>query len=270
MNSPDRHLPEYKAPPVIEVVCGVQFESVSGFQSVHFGDFWRQVRDQYPTTQDKPPLQDLLETDQGTTLRADFLADLPPLRRVFCVDASGNFLLQVQPSRFLCNWRKERPDDEYPRYTNAYQRFASGWNHFVRFVKEAGLGLPRSNQYELTYINHIPEGTEPFPVGIEHYLPLLAWRSARSERFLPAPQGAALRLQFTLPEAMGRLHVTVNHGRERPDGKGLLVIDLTARGPAKPDWVDMGQWFGVAHEWIVRGFTDLTSRAAHHTWERQR
>jgi uncharacterized protein (TIGR04255 family) len=195
---------------------------------------------------------------------------MPPPRRVFYVDPTGNFLLQVQPTRFLSNWRKERPADAYPRYVTAFQRFSSGWTGFVDFATEASFGVPRTNQYELTYINHIEELGERFPAGIGQYLPLLTWGGAQSTGFLPAPRNALLRLQFALPDGSGRLHVTVNHGLRQPDGKGILVVDLTARGPAKPDWSDMATWFDVAHEWIVHGFTDLTSRTAHQRWERSR
>jgi len=262
-------LPEYQSPPVIEVVCGVQFDPLAGFLSVHFGDFWQRVKDGYPRSEDRPPLGDVRETEQGTMPQLDLL-ELPPLRRTFYVDATGNFLLQVQPSRFLANWRKERAGDTYPRYETASRRFKEGWAIFLAFAKDVGLGPPRANQYELTYINHIPEGAEPYPVGVEHFVPAFAWKSAQSTGFLPAPQSAALRLQFALPGGKGRLHVTLNHGRRRDEGKSVLVLDLTARGPARSDLADMDDWFSTAHEWIVRGFADLTSAAAHQTWERQR
>lgn len=43
-----RPLPEYRLPPVIEVVCGVQFAPIPGFLSVHFGEFWQRVKEAYP------------------------------------------------------------------------------------------------------------------------------------------------------------------------------------------------------------------------------
>lgn len=36
----------------------------------------------------------------------------------------------------------------------------------------------------------------------------------------------------------------------------------------KPDGTDMEECFEMAHEWIVRGFTDLTSIQAHKQWGR--
>jgi len=265
-----QNLPQYKTPPVIEVVCGVQFEPLKSFLSVHYGDFWQRIRRDYPTNEDRPPLDDLSETPNGTQLKTELITDLPPHRRVFYIDSSDNFLLQVQPSRFLSNWRKRRSGDEYPSYAAAFSRFLDGWNAFLGFANDAGFGAPRTNQYELTYINHIPEDEHPFPGGIEHYLPLFSWKSAQTTKFLSAPQRAGMRLRFTLPESRGRLYVTINDGVRTDDKKRVLIIDLTARGPAKPDWSDMKEWFAVAHEWIVCGFTDLTSPTAHLKWGRIR
>lgn len=266
-----QNLPQYKKPPVIEVVCGVQFDPLTSFSSVHFGDFWQRIKHDYPKAEDRPPLEDFQEIPKGAQLKPELvLVDAPPHRRVFYLDPTGNFLLQVQPSRFLSNWRQERPGDEYPRYTVAFDRFLKGWNAFLAFADDSGIGIPRTNHYELTYINHIPGDDAPFPANIEPYLPLFSWSSAQSIMFLPSPHSASMRLKFTFPESKGGLRVKVDHGIRKRDDKSVLVIDLTARGPAKPDWSDMEEWFGMAHEWIVRGFTDLTSHPAHLKWGRER
>jgi hypothetical protein len=78
-----------------------------------------------------------------------------------------------------------------------------------------------------------------------------------------------LKVQFALPDDKGSLHVTVNHGERRRDKERVLLLDLTARGPGLKDWSDMNVWFQTAHEWIVRGFTDLTAGIAHDRWGRQ-
>jgi uncharacterized protein (TIGR04255 family) len=270
MNITDSSLPHYKKPPVIEVVCGVQFDELKSFSSVHFGLFGQRIQKDYPKTEERPPLAQVFEGGPSPDMRGEIFLDLPPLRRVFYIDQTDNFLLQVQPSRFLVNWRKQRESDEYPRFAVAHDRFLSGWNTFLAFLKDLTLGIPQANQYELTYINHIFEGEEAFPIGIQHYLPLFSWKSGQSIKFLPTPRSVNFLSQFTLPDSKGTLHVTVTHGRRAPGGKGVLVLDLTARGPARKDWSDMEDWFSMAHEWIVRGFTDLTSPVAHQAWERQK
>jgi len=246
--------------------------SITAFASVHFGKFASVVGDEYPRTEDRDPLAEIFEGQPRAEAKDGEVVSLsmPPLRRVFFVDSSGNYLLQLQPSRFLANWRKERERDEYPRFHAAYQRFLRGWRQFREFAVAEKLGAPQVNQYELSYVNHIPEAGARFPAGIEEFVPFSAWSSAQTLKFLPAPRTANVRLQFPLPDSKGTLHVSITHGQRRSDRKGLLVFDLTARGAGRADFSDMDDWFGIAHEWIVRGFTDLTSPGAHRVWERER
>lgn len=263
-----RDLPEFKTPPVIEVVCGVQFEPLKAFSSVHLGDFWHRIKKQYPRTEDRPPLPDIFEGTVGLDV-ADLL-ELPPLRRVFYIEATNNFLLQVQSSRFLANWRKVDQQEPYPRFGAAYDRFVRGWELFLGFLKDTGLGSPKVNQYELTYINHIFEGEAPFPGGIEDLVPVAAVRSARTLHYLPEPGGVGVRLRFPLFEKKGTVHVKIDLGKRQSDAKSVVLMDLTARGPALADWSDMKDWFNLAHEAIVCGFADLTSPNAHRLWGRTR
>lgn len=265
-------LPYYKTPPVIEVVCGVQFDPLSHFTSVHFGEFWQRIKREFPNVEERPPLEDLQEVPPGTQPKHEIVTlDMPPHRRIFYVDTSGNFLLQLQPSRFLSNWRKERLEDEYPRFVVAFDRFLRGWNAFLSFAKDSGFGVPCANQYELTYINHIPENEgDQFPRDIGRYVPIFSWDFQQSGAFLPSPESVNARIRFTLPASKGRLHVALGHGIRKKDEKRIISLELTTRGPAKPDWTDMETWFALGHEWIVRGFTDLTSEAAHAQWGREK
>ena len=133
-----RDLPSYLKPPVIEVIfCGVQFEPIKEFSSVHFGKFLARTAPEYPSTQDREPLSDVLEGQRGPEVSDQLLAlslSLPPLRRVFYLDRTGNYLLQVQASRFLANWRKQREEDEYPHFEATYARFLNGWQQFRDFL----------------------------------------------------------------------------------------------------------------------------------------
>jgi len=42
--SNDKPMPSYENPPVIEVVCGVQFKPIKNFLSVHFGAYWETIK----------------------------------------------------------------------------------------------------------------------------------------------------------------------------------------------------------------------------------
>lgn len=259
-------LPSFRSPPLIEVVCGVQFDVLPRFATPHYGAFWQRVHDEYPLAEDKPPLAEVMEPvgEVQAPPRIE-LFDLPPLRRVFFVDETTNYLLQVQPTRFLSNWRRVRTEDAYPRFAAAYDRFVNGLSEFRLFVNEEGLGSFRCNQYELTYINHFPASTT-FPAEWPTLLRAAPWPAERE--FLPPPIAATSQLTFRLPEDRGILRMSVSHGKRDADGRAVMVVDFTARGPASGDGSDRDAWFGMAHEWIVRGFADLTTSAAHESWGR--
>jgi uncharacterized protein (TIGR04255 family) len=260
-------LPRYTKPPVIEVVLGAQFEALRGLMTPHYGLFWQLVREEYPDVEDKTPLAEIFE-DRPAPGPALELVELPPQRRVFFIHHEKNFLLQLQPTRFLHNWRKVKEEDSYPTFAIAEERFRNYWSLFTRFVAEHKLGGLQVNQYELTYINHIVEGEGAFPLAIPKYLAAFNWQSDRAAPFLPEPGSLAINIRFKLPENKGALHVSLKHGKRLADAMDVLVLELTARGPAKSDASDMGGWFSVAHEWIVKGFTDLTTDVAHRVWER--
>jgi len=257
----------------VEVVCGVQFDELASFSSVHYGKFWSRVAAEYPSAEDRQPLAEVFEGMRSTPTKDDVieLSGLPPLRRIFCVSADENYLLQIQPTRFLANWRRRRPEDQYPRFTTAHERFLRGWHQFTGFLQEESIGVPRVNQYELSYVNHVLEANTVFPEGIQEQLGCFTWRGAQTLKFLPSPRVANIRLQFALPDGKGALHVTVNHGTNRAqDPKGVMLLDLTARGAGKSDGSDMEDWLKLAHEWIVKGFTDLTTAEAHSRWGREK
>jgi hypothetical protein len=54
---------------------------------------------------------------------------------------------------------------------------------------------------------------------------------------------------------MGRLHVSLKMATTK-EAKKAMIFELTARGFSIGV---MDEWFAVAHEWIVKGFDDLTT-----------
>lgn len=262
-------LPNYENPPVVEVVLGVQFEEIPKFLSVHLGSFWECLRSDYSEVEDKPPLPSVFE-DRPSREPSLEVMDLPPLRRAFLVHSSKNYLLQVQPTRFLHNWRKLKSTDAYPRFVTAEERFLNNWKIFREFVEQSKLGPIKANQYELTYINHIFAEGRGFPQAIHEYSHIFSWSKERPDFFLPGPASLGMDIKFRLPEKRGVLHVSLKHGKRLSDKTEVLILELTARGPAQGDASDMKSWFSIAHEWIVRGFTDLTTATAHERWGRTR
>ena len=258
-------LPEYKTPPLVEVACGVQFAPIKELLVPHFGLLWELYRAEYPKCMQAPPLARVVErfTDNegGAVQNVGVLAfdPIPPLPRIWFIHDTDTAVIQVQTDRFLYNWRRV-PDADYPRYGQVVQAFDKHFSTFTRFLHEYEFGPPIPSQFELTYVNHIPQGMGWKVLGdIGNVFPDLGWRPSRG-RYLPDPDEISWKLSSLLPSGDTRLHATVGRMMLDQTKPPLLTFELTARGFGG-DSSDMAReaWFNRAHEAIVHAFADLTS-----------
>lgn len=267
-------LPEYARPPVIEVVCGVRFAAIEQFKAIHLGLLWERLRNDFPNVEEQPPLAisiEQLEMPSAQIQEFQFVTQ-PPLPRVWFLDQQGNGIIQVQRDTFLHNWRKLKPEDRYPRFQNVVASFKTHLELFAAFIEEQGLGTITPIQCELTYVNHIPEGLLwSRDKSLGELFPDFAWRSI-PDRFLPNYEAVNWRTVFRLPDRQGRLHVTKQLAFLQPSGEPIVALELKARGIGGNALIgEIWPWFELAHEWIVRGFTDLTSvKAQSELWGRIR
>lgn len=113
-------LPDFKRPPIDELVLSIQFASVAKFKSAHVGLLWRSFRSKYPEVTEQPPIQAAFETF-GTPSSAPHAIRFqafpsPPMPRFWFEKAGRPDLLQLQQDRILHNWRKREEDPIYPRF----------------------------------------------------------------------------------------------------------------------------------------------------------
>jgi uncharacterized protein (TIGR04255 family) len=272
MEKVSKGLPDYESPPVIEVVCGILFKSIDKLLAPHLGLLWEKYKSDYPICREVPPLTPVIERF-GEQPRVDLqLADVPPLPRTWFVHKNDNGIIQVQRDRFLHNWKKIRPEDEYPRYPQVIKLFKDRLSQFESFLRENDLGVIEPHQHEMTYINHIPQGDGWSTLNeIGKVFPGFSLR-AIEHRFLPEPEGISWRTSFVLPDEAGRLHVTIRHAMLRDSNLPVLLLDLTVRGIGRDKSPEgMANWFDLAREWIVRGFADLTGdEIQKNIWRRKR
>ena len=267
-----QELPEYENPPVTEVVCGLFFKPIQSLLAPYLGLLWEKFKSDYPLCREVAPLVPTIEQFDDTPSVELALADTPPLPRIWFVHVKENGIIQVQRDSFLHNWRKVRPDDAYPRYHSIIEMFRDRLACFDIFLQENNLGKIIPQQYEMTYVNHIPldEGwKERGDVG--KVFPDVAWQQ-RADRFLAVPEDINWRTSFPLPNREGRLHATLRNAKRNSDGQPLLLFELTARGIGRDSSPEaMWRWFDMAREWIVHGFTDLTGHEIQQNeWGRRR
>jgi uncharacterized protein (TIGR04255 family) len=145
-----------------------------------------------------------------------------------------------------------------------FGRFLSGWGRFSDFVKRQGLQEPKPSRYELTYVNEIETLGS---IRVEQAVKLFDWKVVDAS-FLPEPQATNIAWSFSLPDAKGVMNVSTNRVT-KPDGRSTVLLTLTCSGPSDNEKFSLNDWFETAHEWIVRGFTDLTTPEAHRIWNRE-
>jgi uncharacterized protein (TIGR04255 family) len=266
-NGPEGHptpLPAYDKPPVIEVVCGIEFNALEKFKAPYLGLFWHQLRDRFTTCEHAPPL------GAFTLPKDDIGIQFPPLPRVWLINELQNKLIQLQNDRFLFNWRRMTPDEPYPHYDEIIQEFRENLRLFQDFVQTESLGSISLIENELSYINHIPIGDGWNSLSeIGEIFPDLSW-SQNEERFLPKPENWNWRTAFKLPNDRGQLLIRLHSASRKVDQAKLLILEVKAKGLIESNVGDSTwEWFNIAHEWIVRGFTDLTgSDIQQNQWQR--
>jgi uncharacterized protein (TIGR04255 family) len=261
-------LPEFENPPLDEVVIGLQFDHLKDFRAAHVGLYWSLIRDRYPLTEDQPPLPPQVEPEELKPPGAIFF-QTSSIPRTWFLEQTQNELIQVQTDRFLRNWRQLKGTETYPRFAYLIKRFQEEWAIFLDFLDKESIGKPNVNQCELSYINQLEPGS-----GWNDYSELskvfTTLRSPVDGSFLPRPELVTWESRYKLPEGKGRLYVQVQPAFRARDLRLVLQANFTARGnPSQASSDGINRWFEVAHEWIVRGFDQLTEPNMHTFWKKK-
>lgn len=266
-------LPSFAKPPVAEVAIAAQFDAIRSLTGPHMGMLWQRFRGALPTLQVHPALDPRLERSSPEfEKKLTFELETVPTPRVWFIGNNEEHLVQVQQDRFVFNWRRI-PGQDYPRYEHVKASFEKNFDLFREYLADEGLGEPRLNQWELTYVNRILAGDGWHRHGeLGSVVPLLD--PSTEGGFLPEPEDIALRVRYRISpeeEVVSRLYVEATPGFDRASGKPVLGLTLTARGGLDRGAESMlGRRLDVGREWIVRGFAEVTSKTMHRHWERER
>ena len=272
-------LPEFANPPVVEVALSVQFDPLPELRTPQLGLLWQTVRERFPRIEEHPPLEPSVETF-GTRpaaepgVRFEMTRQLP-VPRVWFLNREGTELIQVQPDRFVHNWRKLGSEQTYPRYEKHIRpKFVNELAAFRQFLEREHLGEFKANQCEVTYVNHIIAGRGwERPGELFRVLNLCAGGSLDP---LPRSDPEELRMNgsFVIPdiagEPIGRLRFAIEPAFRSSDGQPLFVMNLVARGQPMEGADDpILAFLDLGRKWIVNGFTALTNPEMHKIWGRK-
>lgn len=275
----ERVLPEFAAPPLVEVVVSVAFSPLEGFAVTSLGLLWdAHFKTRFPDIRERPPIEPPVETfggpPEGFRVQLRPL-EVPPLPRVWFLSPDESELLQIQRNWFARNWRKASGAAEYPRYRTIRERFAEDLTVFSNFVKEMGAGPLRPTQCEVSYINHVtPSGVWKSHGDLWKVLKNFG-SPPTSDAFNLEPEDVRLFWRYVLTGASGtpagRLNIAVDPGFSSDKGDPLFALTLTARGkPESPDLPGILGFLDIGHEYAVNAFAAITTDEMQTAWRRRR
>lgn len=280
-------LPNFKNPPVEEVVLGVQFSDLRKYRTVHPGLLWdSKFRQEFPKFLEMPRLASVFEIFGG--LSPGDRSSGPALEvvgapgasvpRLWFMNERETELLQIQSDRFIHNWKEGATQEPYPHYEQIRDKFFDELNKVEDFFEKQEIGLIEPNQCEIIYVNHIalPDGTDPGP-QLEKILaimkpidyPLAGPRTgAVKQKTENLNLGMRSVMLDSSGEPCGRLHVQVIP-LTGADGEPVIRMELTARGaPMRPGYQGIADFLDLGREIIVWNFANLTTKEMHAHWGR--
>jgi len=268
-------LPSFREPPVIEVVLAVSFETIQGLDNLQVSRLWdTEFRTDFPKVEQQSPYLPPVERFGHRARIPEFkleMLEAPPMPRYWFINETDTQVIQLQNNWFACNWRKRPEDPEYRRYDSIRGPFARYFQHLSTFVEEESLGSIKPIQCEVTYINHIFPNEEWGDHG-ELLKIVRLWRDGDPTGFLPAPEQVQFTASYVIPgepDPRGRLHVAMQPAFTVEDERPIYVLNMTARGAPLGDNLEGVLGFlDIGHEWVVRGFTAITSDVMHRVWGR--
>jgi uncharacterized protein (TIGR04255 family) len=273
---PDPQPITFGRPPVNEVALAIQFSAPLIDVEV-LGALTTRVKQDYPGRQQQPPLPRMQEpTGLLNPPQIEIQPFFPGLPRTWFVTSDGHFLIQAQPDRIAINWRRLGGDVPYPRYAEVRRRASELIAALREAVESVGAQDVPVDFLELSYFNEVvvPE-TKPGAAhpNLARFLRIIDWTS--DQAFLGAPEDSQLQARWRIPPELlpdganvGRLYVAVLPGLSAATQTPVYLMNLVARivppiGTSVDSSLDIAD---VGHDWIVRGFADLTTDEIHEQW----
>lgn len=259
-------LADYGAPPLDEVVMGIQFARPQPYHQLLAGEVWKLYRDKFPHIEEHQALEptfELFGAPQMPTFRFG-LRQGASHDRFWFVNDSKEQLIQFQHDRLLHNWRKvDGGENVYPRFENMIVDFENEIRKLDGFCEGISAQKLNINQCELTYINHIS------PVG-DMTLHPSNWLKTLQFPVEAEDFNSVFRLPMTREgNPFGRITFDASSGIHPSKGQ-IDIVTITARGtPRTNDLSGALEFLKDARERIVKLFTDCTTEKAHALWERK-
>ena len=237
-----------------------------GFKSLDLAAIAASWVDDFPSVQERAPLP-MMGPDPDDPEVSLEVSDEAQTPRLWLQNEAGNRVLQLQQDRIVLNWQKGGSDDTYPRFATIRKSLVEAWGQLNQTMDDLQRDVPPPSICEVLYVNHL--GADQGWSAAEDTAALIApWGGTMSDEFLPENPHEGFLLHYHLPDGQGWLNIDAWTTDTRTDER-LMVLTLVSRGSASSPNLDGAlDFMDLAHEWIVRGFTSVTTMEAHKKWRR--
>lgn len=257
-------LPVFGAPPLAELVLGVQFDELGSYTSVNAKDIRELFEREFPIIDEQPRLQPQFEAFGGvpfsTGVQFQF-GNKPVTNRLWFVNEVGDKLLQFQSDRFLVNWRKNGASAEYPRFESMLETFQEKLSVLEEFFQSRFGHRLSINQAEISYINLVP--VEQFSEAEQWFS---VWRGS-----YPKTDSLDINFNQVVDDEAGKPQARLFHrilSVFAMDGSTAFQLELTFRGkPVDGNFQSASSFVKRGREVIAQRFWEMTTDEAHRKWE---
>lgn len=275
-----KHLPDFSKPPIDEVSIGFQFKTLRKLLSAHYGVFYDKIKSEFPNIEEHTPLATRFETFGRTAEQQPSIefGTTPPLRRVWFLSEDGHRLIQIQPNRFIHNWRKIEGEGDYPRFENIIPDLLTSFAKFKEFLLEMNIDSLDVNQCEITYFNNI-DLLKDETFGDAFNRVFCFWQETSFDGRLSdsriETESVAVHRTFRVFESEGnepiaRLHIEALPAYQSELDKEVIRLQLTFRGqPESLEPEAVNKFFLIGREAIVEMFSNITTADSHLIWGRR-
>lgn len=266
MQSSPFELVSFERPPVQEVAFAVQLPDPS--ITIDFlAALPNSLSHDLPVRQLREPLPRMVEMLDEDSEMQFAIRPGSTLPRAWFLSQDGVLLVQAQEDRIALNWRRSGQPIEYPRYGALRAQFEELLNTTAELLDMPdGLSVDFT---ELTYVNELDVDSGP-SLPAERALTTIRVPDAE---FLPQPEDSKWAARWIIPgeagTSRGRFIASAEPATRQDDQHDTYLLTMTVRIPGAVTGTDaILERVDLGHEWIVRGFADLTTKQMHDQWGR--
>lgn len=235
--------PRYELPPIVEVICGVWYSSLTDLDPMLMGAYWASRKSEYPHRE----VRTIVESTAGLRLHRG----VAPVR-AWLVSADKSTVVQLQHDRFYLNWRRVE-GGSYPSFSDPQnglrRRAIDEYEQFSEYCKENLGAEPNPMRVEVGKVDHIAWHTV---ADWSQHMPVLS--GLLSVVATDRPQ-TAFGVAGTVGETEVRVQITTATVAGRDAEESVVRLETTALHPARAG--DLAVALNEANRAANQVFNDL-------------